>query len=141
LDRTNKETSVNYFTTKAPMQDMQTGAQRALDRRRTKRLPLRTRALVGIPGQSAIRGQIVEVSTDGLSVALPIAPDIGSVCTLFFTLMFEGRLIALSGPGKVTHCTCTSSEGFRVGMTFHPQDPQAQEALHKLLGRAASVAE
>jgi hypothetical protein len=102
---------------------------------------LRTRALVGIPGQSPIRGQILEISTGGLNVALPIAPGIGSVCTLFFTVMLDGRIIAMSGPGKVTNCTCTSSEGFRVGMTFNPQDPQAQKALDKLLGIAAPVAD
>ena len=89
-----------------------------------------------------MRGQVLEISTGGLSVALPSAPEIGSECTLFFTVMLDGKLIAISGPGKVTNCTCTSSEGFRVGMTFHPQDSQAQAALNKLLGVAiASVAE
>jgi hypothetical protein len=86
-----------------------------------------------------IRGQVIEVSEGGACVVLPIAPNTGVECTLFFTVTLDGKMIALSGPGKVTNCVCANSEGFRVGMTFHPQDPQAQAALDKLLGLAAAA--
>jgi len=129
---------VDYFTTKTPLQHLQTGAQPEFDRRRTKRHLLRARALVGIPGQSPIRGQVLEVSEGGVCVVLPIATNIGIECTLFFTVMLDGKTIALSGPGKVMSCVYANSDGFRVGMTFRPQDPKAQEALNKLLGVAVA---
>jgi hypothetical protein len=125
---------MDYLTSKTPIQFLQTGAQRAIDRRLTKRRPLRSRALIGIPGKAAIRGNVVDISAGGLSVILPIAPDIGIECTMFFTIMLDGKIITVSGYGKVLNCVCGSSEGFRIGMKFHTQDPQAQSALQKLLG-------
>lgn len=125
---------MDYLTSKTPQQLMQTGAQRAIDWRLTKRKPLRSRALIGIPGKSAIRGNVVDVSEGGLSMVLPIAPDIGIECSVFFTIMLDGKIITVSGYGKVLNCVCSSSEGFRIGMKFHTQDPQAQNALQKLLG-------
>ena len=132
---------MDYINTKALVQDLQTGAHHALNRRRTKRHPLRTRALVGVPGKSAIRGYIVDISAGGLSVSLPVATGIGTECMMFFTVVVEGQVIAVSGRGKVVNCTCTSSDGFRIGMRFQAQDPQAQDALNKLLGTAATPVE
>jgi hypothetical protein len=132
---------VNYFISKTPLNDMQTGAHQAQERRRVKRHPLRSRALIGIQGQPSIRGSMIDVSAGAASVALPIALNPGTECMLFFTVTVEGQLIAVSGAGTVVNCVCSGLDGFRIGMRFSTQDVQAQRALHKLLGQPTDAEE
>jgi hypothetical protein len=129
---------VKHFISKAPMYELPVGAKND-DRRRIKRHPLRSRALIGLQGQASIRGSMIDIASDGISVALPSALAAGTDCMVFFTVTVAGQLIAVSGPGKVVNCIC-SSDGFRVGMRFSTQDPQAQRALAKLLGEQVEPA-
>jgi hypothetical protein len=128
----NQERDVNHFISKAPMYELPLGAK-GEEQRRVKRHPLRSRALIGIQGQPSIRGSMIDISINGVSIALPAALPTGTECMLFFAVTVGGQLIAVSGPGKVVNCIC-SGDGFRVGMRFSTQDPQAQRALAKLLG-------
>jgi c-di-GMP-binding flagellar brake protein YcgR len=126
---------VKHFISKAPMYELPIGAN-GEERRRIKRHPLRSRALVGIQGQPSLRGSMIDISTGGVSLTLPVALPAGTECMVFFTVTVAGQLIAVSGAGKVANSIC-SSEGFRIGMRFSTQDPQAQRALQKLLGEQA----
>jgi hypothetical protein len=123
---------VNHFISKIPMYELSGGVS-GDEKRRVKRHPLRSRALIGIQGQPSIRGSMIDISVNGVSIALPTSLPAGTECMLFFAVTVAGQLIAISGPGKVINCIC-SSEGFRAGLRFSTQDPQAQKALAKLLG-------
>lgn len=123
---------MKHFISKAPMYELPLGAN-GDERRRIKRHPLRSRALIGIQGQPSVRGSMIDISTGGISIALPSALAAGTECMVFFTVTVAGQLIAVSGAGKVANCIC-SGDGFRIGMRFSTQDPQAQRALAKLLG-------
>jgi c-di-GMP-binding flagellar brake protein YcgR len=129
------------FVSQATLRVLQTGMHSALDRRRAKRTPLRYRATVRVAGQPDIHGSTLDASAGGLNVALPVSLPIGSECRVSFTIATDGKLISLTGIGKVVHSVCTSSQGFRVGMTFNVQEPQAKHALQKLVGHENEVTE
>jgi len=122
---------VKHFISKAPRYELPLACN-ADEKRRAKRHQLRSRALIGIQGQPSLRGNMIDVSNGGISVSLPVALPAGTECMVFFTIVLEDQLIAVSGHGKITHCIC-SGDGFRIGMRFSTQDPQAQMALEKLL--------
>jgi hypothetical protein len=126
---------VKHFTSKPLIQDLRTDSEAEAERRRVKRYPLRSRALVGIPGQSSIRGTMLDMAAGSVGIALPIALTAGMDCMVFFTVTVEGQLVAISGAGKVTSCICRGVEGFRIGMRFSTQDAQAERAIDKLLNK------
>jgi len=119
---------LKHFVSKMPMYELPNQDER----RRVKRHPLRSRALIGVPGQPSIRGSMLDISVGAVGLISPMSLAIGSECSVFFTVTVQGQLIAVSGTGKVVNSIC-SGDGFRVGMLFHTQDTQAQKALDKLL--------
>jgi hypothetical protein len=131
---------VKHFTSKPLIQDLRTDTDAEADRRRTKRHPLRSRALVGIPGQPSIRGTMLDMAAGSIGIALPIALTAGTDCMVFFTVTVEGQLVAVSGAGTVTSCICRGVDGFRIGMRFSTQDAQAERAIDKLLKKDRGVA-
>lgn len=104
-----------------------------LERRAHKRLPLRSRALIGVPGNAAIRCQTVDFSAAGLGILSPIKLTPGEECCAFFTLELNEQLAPISTQAKVVNCV-KFEEGYRVGLRLCIADRATRILIDQFLG-------
>jgi hypothetical protein len=96
--------------------------------------PLHGRAQVMLPDQSVIAGHSQEISLGGVCLLLddPI-PD-GTLCTLRFEMLVNGKDNIVLASSKSVYGVFTSHGGFRVWFSFSDQDAQRSALIKALVG-------
>lgn len=102
-------------------------------------LPLRSAALVGMPGDRVLRGHTIGVSVDGLSMMLSTPLQLGEECRVLFTLSIRDHLTAISGVGTVTACERKMADHYRVDMRFAIDNPRAKGIVEQLLSDRTQI--
>ena len=100
---------------------------------------LHGRAQVMLPDQRVIAGHSQEISLGGVCLLLddPI-PD-GSLCTLRFEMLVNGKLSIIIAPSKSVYGVFASHGGFRSWFSFSEQDTQRTALIKALLGNKPMV--
>lgn len=88
------------------------------DRREAVRRPLRTHAMVLLPGQPGRLGRTIDVSETGVCVALADYLPQGTECLVGFELPDKhGSRRRVQSKAKVVHSVLSGqNEGFKIGM-------------------------
>lgn len=121
---------MDYYTQASPHHLLQDTEQR-----RSPRKPVRQKVSIGSTGHGIIRGHTIDISVGGLSIMIPMALPLDSLCAVRFDLFVEGSLVRFAGTGQVAHCSCVGMQGFRIGMKFKLQDPNLQSHLNTFLDK------
>ena len=100
--------------------------------------PRRTRVLLNIDDTNVIRGHTKHIGKDRLVISSPQALDIHQECAVFFGLTIQGQLFTIIGMGRVTACTHSDAEGYRVELNFMASDRKSHIALEQLFGSEES---
>jgi hypothetical protein len=119
---------MDFYTTASSV-TVATGAEQ----RKSPRKPLKRSVSVGTHAQGIVRGHTCDISMGGLSVMIPVALAVDTLCAIRFDLFIDGNLVRISGAGKVAYCSCSGLDGFRIGLRFMPQDAKSQTQLNTFL--------
>jgi|GEM_PF-4891904 len=102
----------------------------AAEKRVAPRKPLRTTAILTMPGSESDKVRTIDLSTGGLCIGIPHALDIGQKCMVAFDMMHCGKKRKVNAVTRVTHCIFNSSEGcFKVGLQFVDIDSDSAIAV------------
>src|SRR4051794_11033849 len=89
------------------------------ERRKSRRYPLRSRALLAVQGSfRQVHGRTHDLSPGGVSVFVPTAVPVDSTCALGFSVQVNGELRKVSAIGRVKSCICVAADEFRIGFEF-----------------------
>jgi PilZ domain len=102
------------------------------ERRKSERIPLRSRAAVGLEDNQVFRGHTTDISEGGLSVIIPTSMKKGQSCKVLLTVIDKEHAVTITGFGIAANCACTK-DGFRVGMTFEGSDDHNKQLIAKLI--------
>lgn len=105
------------------------------DRREAVRRPLRSAAMVLLPGQPGRVGRTVDVSETGLCLLLPDAVPAGTTCLVGFELPDRtGARKRLQSKARIVHSVLSpAGEGFKIGMQFLEPPPETRRALETFI--------
>lgn len=106
-----------------------------VDPRKNPRKPLKRSVSVGTTEHGIVRGYAYDISVGGLSVMIPVALAVDSLCAIRFDLFIDGNLVRISGTGTVAYSCCCGVDGFRSGLKFKPQDSTLQSVLEAFVAQ------
>jgi hypothetical protein len=107
-------------------------AQAVAEPRIAARKMLTCRVKVSLQSGAALSGKAVDISLTGIGVIIPDAIPAGSVVTIGFDPLLNGKSTPISLPAKAVYSSL-GSKGFRIGFQFVRLNDSQTAALEGLL--------
>ena len=106
------------------------------ERRAHDRRPIKTDALLGLPGQRTAAARLLDIGKGGAGVVSDYNLPVGTRVTIQARLPARGRGSGVFEAGAVVrNCTLAASDGgFRLGLEFEALSAPATAALGDFLG-------
>jgi hypothetical protein len=95
----------------------------SIEKRALPRKPIRTNALLSVPGSSLMTVRTIDVSVGGVCLAMQAQLSIGQKCNITFELVKGGKKGRVTAQTKVIYCILNSQDGFKTGLQFLEIDP------------------
>lgn len=95
----------------------------SIEKRTLPRKPVRTNALLAVPGASLMTVRTIDISVGGVCLAMSTQLTVGQKCKLTFELVKGGKKGRVTAQAKVIYCILNSQDGFKTGLQFIEIDP------------------
>jgi hypothetical protein len=102
------------------------------EQRQTVRKPLKVKALLAMESHPPLQARTMDISGNGLSLALPAPVGVGLAGQVKFDLFFDGKNTPVIARVKVAYCIFGGGE-FKVGLTFVNLELSAMTVISKYL--------
>ena len=102
------------------------------EQRQSIRKILKVKALVALEGRAPMQVRTVDVSANGVSIAVPEPMQAGQNGQLSFDLLVEGKSVPVAARVQAMYCIFSSGE-FKVGFQFLNLDLSAMSQLARFL--------
>lgn len=102
------------------------------EQRKAARKILKVKAVVAIDGQVPMLVRTVDISANGVSVAVPEPMQAGQAGQVSFDMMVDGKATPIAARVKTMYCIFSSGE-FKVGFQFVNLDLNAMSQLSRFL--------
>jgi hypothetical protein len=102
------------------------------EQRNTQRRPLKVKALLAMEGRAPEQGRTLDISGNGVSVAVEHPAQPGMAGTVNFDLYYDGKSTPISARVKVAYCIFGGGE-FKIGLTFVNLELAAMTVIAKYL--------
>jgi c-di-GMP-binding flagellar brake protein YcgR len=95
-------------------------AASGMERRQFERRPLRSTALLALPGQGPVQVQTVDISAGGMGLVGSVNPVPRTACAIRLALPVSAwDRVNIEAQGRITHSVFSSKDGaFKIGMQF-----------------------
>ena len=102
------------------------------EQRVAARKPLKVKATLSMDGVPPLRGRTLDVSGDGLSVAVEQPFQPGQQGSVMFDLFLDGVPTRINARIKVAYCIFSSGE-FKIGLSFANLELASMTAIAKYM--------
>lgn len=102
------------------------------EQRLAKRKILKVKVFLTMEGGETVLARSIDVSGEGVCLAVPHGLKSGAICMVRFDLFHEGRLVPIAARSRVQYCILSAGE-YKCGFRFVNVDLSAMAALSKFL--------
>ena len=102
------------------------------EQRAAARKPLKVKATLTMDGQSPVRGRTLDISGEGVAVAVEQPLSVGQPGSVMFEMFLDGVPTRIHARIKVAYCIYSSGE-FKIGLNFVNLELASMTAIAKYM--------